>query len=132
VGLELSTPVKALVDSGSEHVLAAPWLVSDANVDMGNPKFSLEIGIGGENLLVNFVDVRIRLLHPGGDDEHFIEWETEVGFLDHWRPPWPMLLGQHGFFNQFTVSMHRSAELTVIEEWDAFDQRFGVRYQESN
>lgn len=86
----------------------------------------------GENLLVNFVDLRIRLLHPHGDDDHFIEWETEVGFLEHWRAPWPMLLGQHGFFDQFTVSMHRAAALTVVEEWGTFDQRFGVEFRESD
>jgi len=78
------------------------------------------------------VDLRIRLLHPHGDDDHFIEWETEVGFLEHWRAPWPMLLGQHGFFDQFTVSMHRAAALTVVEEWGTFDQRFGVEFRESD
>ena len=132
IGADPSTPFKALVDSGSEHVLAAPWLASDAAVDLRNPKYSLRLGIGGENPLVNFTDVRIRLLHPQGDDDHFIEWETEVGFPEHWRAPWPMLLGQHGFFDKFTVAMHRDAALTVIEEWGTFDQRFGIQFRESD
>jgi len=47
VGADLSTPFKALVDSGSEHVLAGPWLQTDAAVDVGNPKYSIHLGIGG-------------------------------------------------------------------------------------
>ena len=131
IGVADGSAVKALVDSGCEHVLAAPWLASGAAVDMGNPKYSIQLGIGGENLLVNFVDMRIRLLHPQGDDNHFVEWEAEVGFPKHWRAPWPMLLGQHGFFDRFTISMHRGAGLTIIEEWNAFDERFGIEAQES-
>jgi hypothetical protein len=120
------------VDSGSEHVLAAPWLTADAAVAMGNIKYRSRLGIGGQNLLVSFVDLRVRLLHPDGNDDHFIEWETEVGFPEQWLAPWPILLGLHGFFDQFTVSMHRAAALTVIEEWGAFDERFGVEIRESD
>jgi hypothetical protein len=132
VGGDLSSPVKALVDSGCEHVLAAPWMASDANVSLDSPKYSINLGIGGDSPLVRFVDVGIRLLHPEGDDDQFIEWEAEVSFPDMWRAAWPMLLGQHGFFDRFTVSMHRSAALTVIEEWDQFDKRFGIETKESD
>jgi len=121
-----------MVDSGSEHILAAPWLINDAAVDIYNPKFVTHIWIAGEKPEVKFVDMRLRLLHPDGNDDDYIEWEAEVGFVDHWRAPWSVLLGQHGFFNQFTVSMHRSARLTVIEEWSMFDSRFGVIPGESD
>ena len=123
---DLSVPAKALVDSGSEHILAEPWLASDIQVDLRNAHHVRRLRIGGENPEVKFVDVRVRLLHPEGDDDDFIEWSTEVGFPERWRAPWPVLLGQHGFFDQFTISMHRSAALTVVEEWGAFDARFGV------
>lgn len=126
VGADLSVPVKAFVDSGSEHVLAARWLPSDAKADLRHAQHARRLGIGGDNPEVSFIDMRIRLLHPDGDDDQFIEWEAEVGFPEQWRAPWPMLLGQHGFFDQFTVTMHCSAALTVIEEWGAFDDRFGI------
>jgi hypothetical protein len=37
-----------------------------------------------------------------------------------------VLLGQHGFFDRSTVSMHRSAALVVVEDWQSFDDRFGI------
>lgn len=125
-GDEVSSGALALVDSGSEHIVAAPWVASDAKVDLQHPKYETELGIGGGWPAFKFVDLLIRLQHPDGEDEHFIEWEAEVGFTDRWRAPWPVLLGQHGFFDQFTVSMHRSAASTIVEEWGTFDQRFGV------
>jgi len=132
VGPDVSTPVAALVDSGSEHVLAAPWLANDVAVDLTNPKFVSTIWIAGGNPEVKFVDLSIRLQHPNGDDDCYVEWEAEVGFVDNWRAPWPALLGQHGFFDRFTVSMHRSAALTIIEDWGAFDSRFGVQPGEAD
>jgi hypothetical protein len=72
------------------------------------------------------------LQHPSGDDDDFIEWEAEVGFPHYWGASWPVLLGQHGFFDRFTVSMHRSAALTVVEEWQAFDERFGIELGEAD
>lgn len=131
-GNDMSTPVLALVDSGSEHILAAPWLASDTAVDLTKPKYVTEIAVAGGTPEITFVDLHVRLQHPDGDDEHYLEWEAEVGFPNYWRAPWPMLLGQHGFFDTFTVSMHRSAALTVIEPWERFDERFGIEYSEAD
>jgi hypothetical protein len=124
---QASTPTKALVDSGSEHVLAAPWLAQDIGLDLSRPKHEIEIGIGGGTRTAFFFDLRLRLLHPDGtNDEEYLEWETEVGFLDSWKPPWPVLLDQTGFFDTFTISMHRSARRVAVEEWTVFDKRFGI------
>lgn len=73
----------------------------------------------------------MRLHHPAGDDDEYVEWETEVGAVDNWRAPWPVLLGQHDFMSRFTVSMHRGAALLVIEDFDCFDQRFGIETGEA-
>jgi hypothetical protein len=131
-GADLSSGVIALVDSGSEHILAGPWLASDTAVDLTNPKYVETLGIGGRNVTVEFVDMHVRLQHPSGDDDDFIEWEAEVGFPNYWGASWPVLLGQHGFFDRFTVSMHRSAALTVVEEWQVFDKRFGIELGEAD
>ena len=37
-----------------------------------------------------------------------------------------MILGQVGFFDQFTVSMSRNAQAMAVEVWDTFDRRFGI------
>lgn len=125
-GEDVSAGVLALVDSGSEHILAAPWLAADAKVDLRQPKYETELGIGGGRPTFSFVDLRLRLQYPGGEDDQFIEWEAEVGFSNEWKAPWPILLGLHGFFDRFTVSMHRAAALTIIEDWNVFDERFGI------
>jgi hypothetical protein len=132
LGRDISTGVLALVDSGSEHILAAPWLVADAKVELDHPRYETDLGIGGGTPTFKFADLRLRLQYPGGQDSQFIEWEAEVGFSNEWKAPWPILLGQHGFFDRFTVSMHRAAALTVVEEWGTFDERFGIQEGEND
>jgi hypothetical protein len=58
-------------------------------------------------------------------------WQTEVGFFDTWEPPRPVLLGQVGFFDHFTVSMSHSAQALAVEPWNEFDQRFGALMREA-
>jgi len=116
----------ALVDSGSEHTLIAPFLAEDAGVDLEHPNYEASIGMGGAVHDVRFADVTLRLQSPGDDDDDYFEWQAEIGVPDVWRIPFPVLLGQHGFFDRFTITMHRSAALTVVEDWGAFDERFGV------
>lgn len=126
VGAEPAATVFALVDTGAEHVLAAPWLALAAGIDPDQADRELDLGIGGDVVATRFVTVQLRLHPPGADDTEYVEWETEVGLVSHWKPTWPMLLGQVGFLSRFTVTMNREARLLAIEDWDAFDERFGV------
>lgn len=118
----------SLVDSGCEHVLAAPWLAYAVGVDPSRGHRSITLGIGGENLTVQFIDLSLRLQAPNSADDDYVEWQAEVGFLSHWRPTWPILVGQMGFLNRFTVTMNRQAQRLAVEDWDAFDRRFGVHF----
>lgn len=127
VGADIAPPSFALVDSGCEHVLAAPWLANAVGVDADQSDRRLALGIGGQTVEVRFSDLTLRLHAPSGSDEQFVEWHTEVGFVDQWRPTWPMLVGQIGFFDKFTVTMSRVAQLVAIEPGEEFDGRFGVR-----
>ena len=123
---EVSAPVYALVDSGCSHVLAAPWLADTISVDPDSSDRSLVLGLGGENVRVRFVDLRLRLFAPGGSETDFMKWEDEVGFLKTWRPTWPVLLGQVAFMKRFTVTMSRHAQALAVEDQQVFDERFGV------
>jgi hypothetical protein len=123
---EVSDGLYALVDSGCSHILAAPWVADEVGVD---PKYSqrvLDLGIGGGRVKVRFADLQMRLLAPGGTDDQYVQWEAEVGFVDQWKPTFPMLLGQHGFFDQFTVTMSHFAFQTAIEPRAVFDERYGI------
>ena len=125
-GGEVSDGLYSLVDSGCSHVLAAPWLADAVGVDAKDTSRVLDLGIGGANVKVRFADLSIRLLAPGGTDDDFIEWTAEVGFVNHWRPTFAVILGQRGFFDQFTVSMSSFARQTAVEQRESFDERFGV------
>ena len=56
-----------------------------------------------------------------------MEWQAEVGFLSGWTvAPWQVILGQVGFFDQFTVTFSRHALQLAIEPAEAFDERYGA------
>ncbi len=55
-----------------------------------------------------------------------VEVETEVGMVDAPDFPWPVILGQSGFFSRFTVTMNRLSAHLAVEDVRAFDDRYGV------
>jgi hypothetical protein len=126
VGQEVGPPVRALVDTGCGHVLAAPWIARAVGVSPSSSDRCILLGIGGEQVRVRFVDLTMRLHAPGQDDAVFVEWQSEVGFMGHWRPTWPALVGQAGFLDQFTVTFSRQAQHLAVEAGGAFDDRYGV------
>lgn len=128
VGQDVAPTSLALVDSGCEHVLAAPWLANAVGVDAEQSDRRLYLGIGGDTVKVRFADLTMRLHPPDGDDDEYVEWQAEVGFVHHWRPTWPILVGQVGFFDKFTVTMSRPAQHAAIQADDEFDRHFGVQY----
>jgi hypothetical protein len=115
----------ALVDSGAERVLAAPGIARQIGVtpDRDHPT---PLKIGGETRLVHPADVTLRLAPEPGLPG--VEWQAEVGFFSEWTSaPWQVLLGQVGFFDQFTVTLGRQALQLAIEEVEAFDQRYDAQ-----
>jgi hypothetical protein len=114
----------ALVDSGAERVLAAPGVARQIGVtpDRDDPT---PLKIGGETRLVHPADVTLRLAPELGLTGW--EWRAEVGFFNEWTSaPWQVLLGQVGFFDQFTVTFSRTVLQLAIEGAERFDDRFGA------
>jgi hypothetical protein len=124
VGREVAPSVSALVDTGCEHVLAAPWLARVTGADPDGAHRQVPLGIGGHSVNVRFVDLSLRLHPPGGSDDEFVEWEAEVGIVNEWRPPWPMIVGQVGFLDQYTVTFSRLAAEVAVESRETYDGRF--------
>jgi len=113
-----------LVDSGAERVLAAPGVARQISVapnrDRGEP-----LKIGGEVRMVHPAEVTLRL--APGPGLRGVEWRAEVGFFSQWTSaPWQVLLGQVGFFDQFTVTFSRRALQLAVEDVETFDQRHGT------
>jgi hypothetical protein len=115
----------ALVDSGAERVLAAPGVARQIGVDP-DTDHPTPLKIGGETRLVHPADVTLRLAPE--PDMPGVEWRAEVGFFSEWTSaPWQVILGQVGFFDQFTVTFSRHALRLAIEAEGVFDQRYGAR-----
>lgn len=121
----------ALVDSGCDHVVAAPWVAQDIGVEPDANR-QIRVRIGGAPRTVRFADVSIRLLPPetptaegSHDPRQTHEWQAEVGFFTEWQaPPWNVVLGQVGFFDQFTLTFSREARAVAVTALDDFDRRF--------
>lgn len=101
-------PSWALVDTGAGNIFAADWLADFAGLDVGSSQDRLLVGIGGQVVEVAFVEVELRLYAPHEPDE-MITWQADVGFVPHWQAPFPIVVGQVGFLDQFTVTFHRGA-----------------------
>jgi hypothetical protein len=117
-------PSWGLVDTGAENVLAAAWM-ADVGIDLSTTSDIVRIGIGGRVAEVGFAEVELRL-HAPDDASDFVSWRADVGFVPGWQAPFPLVLGQVGFLDRFTVTFHRGAATLAIEDWEAFDSRFGV------
>jgi hypothetical protein len=114
----------ALVDSGAERVLAAPGVARQIGVTPDRHD-STPLKIGGEKRLVHPADVTLRLAPEPGLPG--VEWQAEVGFFSEWTSaPWQVVLGQVGFFDQFTVTFSRSALQLAIEDAETFDDRYST------
>ena len=65
-----------------------------------------------------------ELFEGGYDPSLAHQWQTQVGFFTRWEsPPWNFVLGQVGFFDQFTVTLNRHAQCLAITDVGEFDQR---------
>jgi hypothetical protein len=116
----------ALVDTGSEHVLADESVAFAAGIDLSAPLDIEEIGLGGGIVEARFVAVTAFLHHPGNNRSLApMSWDLEVGFIAQWRPLYPCILGNVGFLDRFTVTLSRFSQATAVESMESFDERFG-------
>jgi len=112
----------ALVDSGCDRCLAAPGVARQIAAE---PDADLQVPmkIGGDTRMARPAQVTLRLTPEQGGGH--IEWQAEVDFFTGWTSsPWQVLLGQVGFFDQFTVTFSRNARQLAIEPEEEFDRRW--------
>ena len=117
-----SDPYEALIDSGAENILTPDWVASTIGVNLGGEE--TPIRIGGSVRSTRFGDVDIVIEGPDGNA---VRWRTTVGFMAWSEPPWMVILGQTGFFDQFTVCMSRLSQAAAIQHRDHFDLTYGAR-----
>jgi hypothetical protein len=105
--------ILALVDSGSEHTLAAPSMARLLGVKPEADR-AITLAIGGKPRRVRFTQVTLRLSPRSPSSGDPWQWRADVGFLTDWEPPWLVVLGQVGFFDEFTVSMNRRTRTLAV------------------
>lgn len=87
IGPDGPQQVFALVDSGADHILAAPWIAQAVGIDLHQaPEEPLKVAGGSHQ--VKFVNCRLELSPPTGTVGAPVQWEAQIGFFDKW-PVWP-------------------------------------------
>ncbi|MGH7139037.1 MAG: retropepsin-like aspartic protease [Pirellulales bacterium] len=89
----------ALVDSGAEHSLFSLDLITSLRLDTHNANVVEIVGVGGDVSRGYLLDVRLQL------QTH--QWVGPAVFSDVMRIGSPMILGQAGFFEFFSVAFKR-------------------------
>lgn len=108
----------ALVDSGSEHNLAPRWLADDLGIDLDHRSDGLLLGIGGRSVEAVFAEVDLHLYREHHGDE-YVRWRADVGFLQAWDAEFYLILGQTGFYDQFTITMNRRLLTVLVQDVEA-------------
>lgn len=120
----------ALVDSGCDYVLVTRQVADEAGID-SEAGIPYRVFMGGEPREIRVVHAEVRLCDPKIPDadeacrfHNVLEWTAQVGIFINWsNAPFQMVLGQVGFFDQFTVSMNHAARAVVIENLDELAKR---------
>ena len=98
--------------------------MSDLGIGIDNDSTDrLTLGIGGGVVEAQFAFVTLRLHRDHAANGDLVEWSTEVGFIEPWDAEFYVILGQIGFFDNFTVSMSRTALTVHVERPDALYDR---------
>jgi Aspartyl protease len=124
-GPEGTEKVAALVDTGAEDTIVSRGLCRVVGIEP-SPNRETTLGIGGAYRTCYFADVTLRLAPSGQEVENAIAWITEAAVPASWEPPWQVVLGQIGFFDQFTVSVSRLSQALAVERSHAFDDQYGL------
>ena len=128
LGPKFRRGIVGLVGSGSEHTLASSALAQDMGLDLSLSNTRLKLGIGGRSAEAVFMNVEVRLYSAHHADE-FVSWSTDVGFISPWDAEFFVILGQIGFFDEFTVSMNRRLLAVRVQHHEVLANSVGQANQ---
>ena len=125
-GGESTTMLDGLVDTGADAILASDLLADQLGVDLSDHEGETSHAVGGRTLTARYRTIALRLHPHDGEIHEYHEWEAQVGFIESWHSYSFVLLGSVGFLDRFTVTASRFAQAIAVENYDTFDERFGV------
>lgn len=112
---------RGLVDTGSDHILIAPFLGRELGLRPVDADDGFVIGVGGGHQRVRPETVQLELLPPNGEPPG-ICWEAPVHVVSQWQPDFAVLLGARGFMDRFTVTFHRGVQAFAVDQDDRFER----------
>jgi hypothetical protein len=104
--------VYALIDSGSDYTLAAPWMAMEVGIDINDGR-ETRVQVGGRPRPIRVLEATLQLCAPvipeshEYDEENSLTWTAEVGFFESWEAP-PVVA--HPGTDRVLRSLHRDTE----------------------
>lgn len=100
---------KALIDTGADYILINSSITKDLNIDLKSGIKLFTTGIENRPIETYFHDLDIEI-----DSLKDSRFSTKVGFID--SPSVGILLGQHGFFDNFIVKFEKYSSCFSIDK----------------
>lgn len=125
-GEQRTWSLTGLIDSGADAILASDLLTEQLGIELSDHEGQTTHAVGGRVAVARYKTVGLRLHPQDADEERYVEWQAQVGFIEGWHSDGLVLLGNVGFLDRFTVTMSRFAQAVAVEDYDAFDERFGA------
>ena len=107
-------------------ILASDLLTEQLGVDLSDHEGETTHAVGGRVAVARYKTVGLRLHPCDADEQRYVEWRSQVGFIEGWHSDGLAMPGNVGFLDRFTVTMSGFAQALAVEEGTAFDERYGT------
>jgi hypothetical protein len=121
-----TSQLSGLIDTGADAILASDLLTVELGIDLAENEGEAIHAVGGKVLETRYKTIDLRLHTSDAEEDVYIQWQAQVGFVKGWHSDGLVLLGSIGFLDQFTVNASRFAQAVAVEDRDTFDERFGT------
>ena len=92
-GDQCTWSLTGLIDSGADAILASDLLTEQLGVDLKDHEGHTTHAVGGRVVIARYKTVGLRLHPRDADEQHYVEWQAQVGFIEGWHSDGLVLLG---------------------------------------
>jgi hypothetical protein len=103
-----------LIASGSDGVIASALLADQLGIDLSDNEGEFVHSVSGRPVKARQKTLSLRLHPPDACKDVFIQWQTQIGFVEKWHGF--VTLGNVGFFDHFKVTVGGSSQAVAIEQ----------------
>jgi hypothetical protein len=118
-GEERTALLDGLIASGTDGVLASALLADELGIDLSDNEGEVVHSVSGQPVKARQKTLSLRLHPADGSKDVFMQWQTQVGFVENWHGF--VMLGNVGFFDHFKVTLSGSSQAVAIEQPSALE-----------